>query len=103
MLVVTKHTKTIFRLIVHANTNTSVEHESVKPAELTLQFLANLLDGSQIFQVALLPLHFAVVTILLELFNGFFCMLLFHREEIDLLGVVLKQMGDNTKTDSYKV
>lgn len=46
------------------------------------------------------PMHAAGVAILFQFFHGFLGMLLFVREQQDLGGIVLEQVGDDAEADA---
>lgn len=45
-------------------------------------------------------MHFAVISVLSQLFHGFLCMLLFLGDQYDFRGIVLKKVGGNAKADA---
>jgi len=82
----------------HTNTKSSIKHQRIKSKQLLLKLLRNLSSLLQVLKIALLPLDLADIPILFQFLHSFISMVLFLGQYVNLLGVVLENVGDDAKT-----
>jgi hypothetical protein len=90
----------IARLVVYAHTQPGVADQRVEPVQLLCQRLGYLVHLLEIFEVALAPFDLACVAEFLQRVLGVVGVLFLVREEVDLGGVVLEEMGDDAVADA---
>jgi hypothetical protein len=90
----------VARLVVYADAEPGVADKRVEPRELGCQLPRHLVGLLEVFEVALSPFDFAAVAVFLECFLCFVGVLFFVREEVDLCGVVLEDVGDDAVADA---
>ena len=64
------------------------------------QLLCDLIRPFQVFKVTLDPVNTVGVPIFLELLHCFFCMLFFLGDQNQFCGIVLQQMGSDSKANA---